>query len=161
MSFRDFVLDARAPALHHVGLTVSDLDRSLAFYRDVLELELLEVLDVSGPEIGRSVGVAGAELRIAFLRLAGLQLELLEYTAPEQRVYERRNSDVGAAHVCFRVSDLDGAYRELSARGVGFVSEPFRIAEGRHAGRAIVYFRDPDEITLELLEDANVPGAGG
>src|SRR2546426_10986253 len=104
MGFRDFVLSRQAPGLHHVGLTVSDLDRSLAFYQDVLELELLEILDVTGPDIGRAVDVEGARLRIAFLRLAGLQLELLDYIEPEQRVYERRNSDVGAAHVCFRVS---------------------------------------------------------
>jgi catechol 2,3-dioxygenase-like lactoylglutathione lyase family enzyme len=150
----------REPALHHVGLTVFDLDRSLAFYCNMFELARPGVVNVTGPEIGRSVGVDRARLRIAFLQLAGVKLELLEYLDPEQRVYERRNSDVGAAHVCFRVSDIDAAYADLAAKGAEFISEPLRITDGRHAGRAIVYLRDPDGITLELLEDADEPGVG-
>jgi catechol 2,3-dioxygenase-like lactoylglutathione lyase family enzyme len=161
VAFRDYVLSPEAAALHHVGLTVSDLDASLVFYRDVLELDVIDVLDVDGPEISRLVGVPGAHLRIAFLRLVGIQLELLEYVEPEQRTYGRRNSDVGAAHVCFRITDLDAAHAELTAHGVEFLSEPLRVADGPHAGRGIVYFRDPDGITLELLEDAREPGPGG
>lgn len=161
MSFREHVLGSDGPTLHHVAVTVSDLERSLAFYCDVFDLERPEVIAISGPDIGRSVGVEGASLRLVFLQLAGVKLELLEYADTEQRVYERRNSDVGAAHVCFRVTDLPGAYRKLAAKGVDFLTEPLTIAQGPNAGRTIVYFRDPDDFTLELLEDANEPGVGG
>jgi catechol 2,3-dioxygenase-like lactoylglutathione lyase family enzyme len=63
--------------------------------------------------------------------------------------------------VCVRVTDLPGAYRKLAAKGVDFLTEPLTIAQGPNAGRTIVYFRDPDDFTLELLEDANEPGVGG
>jgi len=73
-------------AILHTGLTVSDLDRSVAFYRDLLGLELIAQWDSSQPYLRAIVAYPDAELRIALLRLPaagdggpGHHIELLEY----------------------------------------------------------------------------------
>lgn len=139
-------------SIHHVGVTVRSLERSLRFYREMLDLEPFAVMGISGSEISGSVGVPGAELSLAFIRLGETQLELLEYRSPHGRDYSLRNNDVGAAHVCFQVDDIEAAYEKLRAKGVEFTSPPLRVESGEFAGRAIAYFRDPDGVTLELLE---------
>lgn len=145
----------------HTGLTVSDLDRSLTFYRDVLGLELVASQDSAQPYLRTIVGFPDAELRIAFLRLpqsdagrSGHHIELLEYRAPRGERGDARTCNPGNVHVAFLVNDLDAAYAELSAKGVRFKSPPVAIEHGRNRGGKAVYFLDPDDITLELIQPA-------
>jgi catechol 2,3-dioxygenase-like lactoylglutathione lyase family enzyme len=144
----------RASRVQHVGITVRDMERSLAFYRVVLGVEPDLVAEGSGEELSQAVGVSGAELSFAFLRVGDSILELLEYRAPEGRDFELRNCDVGATHVAFEVDDIDAARSRLEEAGVRFSSPPVRIEEGPLAGCAFVYFRDPDGVQLELFEVA-------
>jgi catechol 2,3-dioxygenase-like lactoylglutathione lyase family enzyme len=144
-------------AVHHVGITVPDLDRGIEFYNGVLGLELADppspVFD--SPELGPAVGVPGANLRQVNLRLGGTIVELLEYTAPEPP-YERpvpANAH-GAAHLAFQVEDAAAKKAELEAAGVPFLSEVNVVDEGVLAGWRWVYFRDPFGILLELVEVA-------
>jgi catechol 2,3-dioxygenase-like lactoylglutathione lyase family enzyme len=147
--------------IFHTGLTVSDLDRSIAFYRDVLGLELVSQWDSAQPYLRRVVGFPDAELRIALLRLAGKpggtsghHIELLEYRVPRGARGDTRTCNPGNVHVSFMVEDLDAAYAELSARGVRFKSAPVEIDHGRNRGAKAVYLLDPDDITLELVQPA-------
>lgn len=130
----------------HTSFTVADLERSIAFYRDILGFKLETVVD-GGEVAARVVGLPGAKLRLAFLRNAGHQVELVQYmTHGGKRTPQQRN-DVGGAHVAFHVDDCEAAYRELKAKGVRFISTP------QDAGTAkACYFQDPDGITLELIE---------
>src|SRR5260370_23272186 len=151
-------------AILHTGLTVSDLDRSIAFYRDLLGLELVAQWDSAQPYLRTVVGFPEAELRIALLRLPGAaaavsghHLELLEYRAPRGARGDPRTCNPGNAHVAFMVDDVDQAYAELRARGVRFKSAPVEITHGRNRGAKAVYFLDPDDITLELVEPARRP----
>lgn len=148
----------------HTGLTVTDLDRSVAFYRDVLGLELVAQWDSAQPYLRTIVGFPDAELRIALLRIpeasvgiSGHHLELLEYRAPRGARGDPRTNNPGNAHVAFLVEDLDRAYAELKARGVRFKSPPVEITAGRNRGAKAVYFLDPDDITLELIQPAARP----
>lgn len=143
----------------HTGLTVSDLERSIAFYRDLLGLELVKRWESSQPYLRTIVGFPDAELRIAFLRVPGMDagvsghhLELLEYREPRGTRGDASTCNPGNVHVAFVVADLDATYRELSARGVRFMSPPVDIAHGGNKGGKAVYLRDPDDITLELLQ---------
>lgn len=148
----------------HTGLTVSDLDRSIAFYRDLLGLELITQWDSSQPYLRTVVGYPDAELRIALLRLPqggagvpGHHLELLEYRQPRGARGDANTYNPGNAHVAFMVEDLDAIYAELRAKGVRFKSAPVEITHGRNKGAKAVYLFDPDDITLELVQPAPRP----
>jgi catechol 2,3-dioxygenase-like lactoylglutathione lyase family enzyme len=143
--------------LHHTGIVVSDLDRSIDFYADVLGLEMLTepspVFDA--PELGEALGVPGAALRMATFRVGGDTLELLEYSAPPSPVdAPLPQNALGAHHVALRVDDIQATYDDLTARGVTFLSPPNAIDEGVLQGWRWAYFTDPDGITLELVEVA-------
>jgi lactoylglutathione lyase len=150
-------------AVLHTGLTVSDLERSIAFYRDILGLELVSQWDSAQPYLRTVVGFPDAELRIALLRLRGPAappghlIELLEYRSPRGVRGDARTCNPGNGHVAFMVEDLDRAHAELRAKGVRFKSAPVDVDHGRNKGAKVVYFLDPDDITLELIQPANRP----
>ena len=142
-------------AIHHSGVTVSDLERSLKLYRDVLGLELLVVFDRTEADIAQVVGYPGARIRIAFLRAPGdsARLELLQYLAPVGTTRQMETCDPGTGHVCFRVEDIQAVYRRLRAAGIDLRSEaPVEITQGPNRGAYALYFRDPDGYTVELLQ---------
>jgi catechol 2,3-dioxygenase-like lactoylglutathione lyase family enzyme len=144
----------------HTGLTVSDLDRSITFYRDLLGLELIAQWESSQPYLRTVVGYPDAELRIALLRMpgpagaAGHHIELLEYRRPRGVRGDANTYIPGNGHVAFMVDDLDTIYRELEGKGVRFKSAPVDITHGRNAGGRAIYFFDPDDITLEMIQPA-------
>jgi len=140
--------------LYHVGLSVSNLDLSLEWYKRVLGLEAEFVASGSGLELSRAVGVPNTVLRFAMVPLGNAYLELLEYTHPKGKPFDRTNGDIGSAHVCFDVSDMQSAYSELMRRGAQFLSDPFPIVGGPLDGCSFAYFRDPDALCLELLQRA-------
>src|SRR5215212_1871471 len=143
--------------VHHTGIVVSDLERSVAWYREVLGLELLTEPGpvAEGPELSAGLGVPGAALRIATFDVGGDVLELLEYVAPASPVDRPLPQNaLGSHHVGFRVDDIRATYGELRAKGVEFLSPPQAIDEGILAGWRWAYFHDPDGITLELVEVA-------
>jgi catechol 2,3-dioxygenase-like lactoylglutathione lyase family enzyme len=143
--------------LHHAGVIVSDLERSIDFYLDVLGLEMLTepspVFDA--PELGEALGVPGAALRMVTFRVGDDTLELLEYSAPSSPIdAPLPQNALGAHHVAFQVDDIRATYEDLVARGVRFLSPPNPIDDGVLAGWRWAYFTDPDGITLELVEVA-------
>jgi catechol 2,3-dioxygenase-like lactoylglutathione lyase family enzyme len=153
-------------AVFHTGLTVSDLERSITFYRDLLGLELVTQWESSQPYLRTVVGFPDAELRIALLRvpamdggISGHHIELLEYRRPPGTRGDANTNNPGNVHVAFAVSDLDAMYRALSARGVRFKSPPVEVTHGRNKGAKAVYLRDPDDITLEFIQPAPRTGA--
>ena len=141
---------------HHVCLTVSNLEKSLAFYRGVLGMELVSLMpDRQGSDISKLVSQPNARMKIAFLKLphpGNLQMELMEYISPPGKRIDMRVYNVGAVHICFVVDDIDAACAELRMRGVQFDSDPVNITGGANKGRRAVYFHDPDGIGLELCQ---------
>lgn len=140
--------------VHHTGLTVRDLDRSVAFYRDLLGCRLLMSQEKTGGYLAAIVGYPEASVRMAHLRAPAGEhvIELFEYVAPAVQPTQLEPARLGNAHLCFLVPDLDAAYTRLRAAGVEFLSAPVPVDTGVNAGGYGVYLRDPDGITLELFQ---------
>lgn len=146
---------AELACIHHTSFTVSDLDRSLAFYRDQLGCEVLATQEKEGGYLAAIVGDRRAHVRMAHLRLPGGEhvIELFQYLAPEGRRADVEPWNVGSSHVCFVVDDLHGFYERLRQRGVtSFVSPPVEVDTGINAGGYALYVRDPDGINVELFQ---------
>jgi glyoxylase I family protein len=147
-------------AVHHTGLIVRDLDRSIYFYHDLLGLDFYNEPTpwFEGPELEIGVGVPGAKLRQVTFWVGPEHkstLELLEYAnRPATNTKPVPNNYMGAAHVCFRVTDVRAKKAELEALGVQFYSDVNVVDEGPLAGWRWVYFSDPDGLALELVEEA-------
>jgi len=112
----------------HVGLTVRDMDAAVAFYRDVVGMEV--ALDREfGPELGRVIGVPGGAARIVHMRLGDSVVELFAYHHPAGRARRTdfQPADLGLTHIGFRVDDFWGTYRRLQERGVRFLGEAIEI----------------------------------
>src|SRR3989304_8584795 len=125
--------------VHHTGLTVTDLQRSVDFYRK-FGFEEEERLEDAGPEVAVGTGVPNARIDVAMLVRDGVRLELLAY---EKTVGSPPpNNTVGAAHIAIEVADIDAAVDELSRDGVRFVSKVI----DHPSGLRWVYLRDPDGI---------------
>jgi catechol 2,3-dioxygenase-like lactoylglutathione lyase family enzyme len=143
--------------MHHVGITVKDLDASVRFYHDVLGLQFSNEPSpwFDAAELGDAVGVPGAALRQVSLLLGDTTLELLEYKSPpsETRAPLKSNNH-GASHVAFLVEDIAAKKAELEAKGIEFYSPVNVVDEGVLAGWRWVYFDDPDGYPLELVEVA-------
>jgi catechol 2,3-dioxygenase-like lactoylglutathione lyase family enzyme len=144
----------RIIAADHTGITVSNLERSLAFWRDALGFELSHTAHQTG-ELAREItGVAGAEIKLAVLKApGGHKIELLEYVAPSDR--ERlalKPCDVGSVHVALLVDDLDIVLESIAASGWKAAGKPQTLKTGPNAGKRVVYVRDPDGTTIEFMQ---------
>jgi catechol 2,3-dioxygenase-like lactoylglutathione lyase family enzyme len=143
--------------IHHTGIIVRNLDRSVYFYHDLLGLEFVSEPSpwFSGEELATGVGVPGASLRQVNLRIGSGVLELLEYgNRPEHNDEVAPQNRLGSMHVALLVDDLAGTVHDLTEKGVEFLSGPHIVDEGTLAGWRWVYFHDPDGITVELVEEA-------
>ena len=140
----------------HTGITVSDLERSLAFWRDVLGFELSHTAHQKGELAQEITGVEGAELKLAVLKTpGGHKIELLEYLAPADRKRANlRPCDVGSVHVALLVYDLNAVLERIAASDWKAAGKPQRLQSGPNAGKRVVYVRDPDGTTIELMQIA-------
>src|SRR5580765_7573314 len=126
----------RILAADHTGITVSNLERSLAFWRDVLGFELSHRVDQAGQLASEITGVPGAEISIAVLKAPGHKIELLEYHAPPDRKrVELRPCDVGSVHVALTVDHLDAVLDAITASGWKIAGKPQTLKTGPNAGK--------------------------
>src|SRR5262245_22058165 len=154
---------APASAVDTVGMTVSNLRRSVAFFTDVLGFERITETEVAGRPYELLHGVFGARMRVARLRLGTERIELTEYLAPAGRPYpsDTRGNDRWFQHIAIIVSDMRQAYARLREHGARHASTgPQRLPDWNPnaGGIQAYYFRDPDGHFLEIL--AFPPGKG-
>jgi catechol 2,3-dioxygenase-like lactoylglutathione lyase family enzyme len=133
----------------HVAMSVKDMDKVVAFYRDVIGME--KVFDRTFDEaMGRIIGVPGTQVRVVHMRLNGSVIELFDYAHPKGREPERepQQSDFGLTHIGFIVEDFWATYQHLVDHGVRFLGEPVEIREGVH----VAYFRGAEYEVCEIRE---------
>jgi len=137
--------------LEHTALSVADLDRSLAFYRDLLGFELIRIIEPRDDELlGTVAALPGAKARIAHLELGGSMLELFEYVKPRGAALppDRPQSDLGCIHIGLSSDNVRTDVERLKEQGVEFLSEPVEFRPGVW----VVYFRGPDGEVCELRQ---------
>lgn len=120
-------------AIGQIHVSVTDLDRSLSFYRDVLGLPLLFTVPESS---------------MAFLDAGGVRLYL---GVPE--VPELRSNPL----LYFRVGDIEEAHAALLERGVRFHGDPHVVHRAEGVELWIAFFADPDGTTLALMAERDAP----
>ncbi len=140
--------------MNHMSFTVSNLDASVEFYRDVLGLKLVSLAARDREFSERVTGIPGAELRIAYLGAPNAAVELIQYLSPPGVKLDTRTCNVGSAHVCFVVDNFDSLVADLRARAVTFSGEPSTVPAGPNRGRQVLYFEDPDGNTIEIFSAA-------
>jgi glyoxylase I family protein len=153
----------RFRGLDHIGVTVPDLEKAIAFYLDAFGGEVLYRM---GPldsrdmphEDGRDwtanyIDVPDALVSFAGVRLAGgLLLEIYQYQRPAGASWPPRNSDPGGHHIALRVDDVESAAEHLRAKGCRLMRGPIVVPGGPLLGSRSWYFADPWENYFELME---------
>jgi catechol 2,3-dioxygenase-like lactoylglutathione lyase family enzyme len=158
--FPGFARGADTPlvtAVDIVGMTVSDMDRSIDFFTNVLTFEKTSDVEVAGEAYERLEGVFGLRTRVVRMRLGEESIELTEYLAPRGRPIpaDSRSNDRWFQHVAIIVSDMDRAYRRLRDHKVEHASTGPQLLPKTIPGAAGIrafYFKDPDGHPLEILQ---------
>jgi catechol 2,3-dioxygenase-like lactoylglutathione lyase family enzyme len=141
--------------MHHIGLTVPDIEEGIAFFKAVfgaVEVFRTGPFDVDQNFMTKKIGAAPhSKIRdLVFLRCGdGTSVELFEYSG-EDLSPPKRPSEVGGAHICFEVEDVHASVERLRAQGVDLLEGPNLITEGPLAGFDWIYLRTPWGLLLEV-----------
>jgi catechol 2,3-dioxygenase-like lactoylglutathione lyase family enzyme len=140
--------------IHHVGMSVADLDVALAFWEPFLGVEARWRTVLDRPYLGRHVGYPGVEIEAAFVDLpGGGTLELLDYRVPKESLPDA-TAKPGNSHLCLEVTDAASAWERAVACGARPLVEdgPVTVDGGPNEGARAAYLRIHDGITLELFQ---------
>ncbi len=136
--------------VHHTALCVTDFERARDFYVDFLGFELEGEMDQRNePELGTVVGLDGAMIRWALLRLGTHRIELFKYHQPQGKSDARRQCDFGFTHLAFEVGDVDAVYARTQEAGYEAISPPQVMRGGRTKA---FYLLEPEGAVTEFIE---------
>jgi catechol 2,3-dioxygenase-like lactoylglutathione lyase family enzyme len=153
------VTDARNTVIagvHHVGITVADLAATIAFWERFIGTKSRNRRVLDGPGVGVMVGFPGIRIDSCWLDLpGGVELELLQYLDRNDDPYDPGTAHPGNVHICLQVADMDATRAHAMACGATPVSdEPIDVKAGPKAGSRLAYLRNPDGVTIELVQPA-------
>lgn len=144
--------------IYHVGLTVSDLDKSIEFYRDILGLEFQGEMLMEGEETDKLFNKKNCRARLAYFNgsknLETPPIELIQFVGSEVSKVEPDFFMTSISEVCFYTDDIDSVYQHLLENNVDCFSEPqyFDFTDQGFGKSKAFYFRDPDGIILEMMQ---------
>jgi glyoxylase I family protein len=144
--------------LDHISVTVSNLERSLAFYKDVMGFTEVERHRLEGEGISTMAGKPDVVMQVVRLQAPegpGILVDLQQYIQPQGSTSNAKLGMANHSHFCFGVKDMNAAYKELKAKGVEFVSTPVTFDLGKdwdYGALRVVFLKDPDGFILELVE---------
>ena len=140
--------------LNHIGLTVSDLDASIAFYRDVVGFALKrDRMVVEGEWFDTLTAAAGAKIEFALVGDDRFTLQLVQYLAGGAAAAPTGHAAVGNIHLCVEVDDVDARWAALSEQGYRLTP----IVRIMGTDNRSFYVDDPDGVPVELLQPAGEP----
>jgi catechol 2,3-dioxygenase-like lactoylglutathione lyase family enzyme len=137
----------------HVGFSVSDLNRSIDWYSFLLQAPPVFHRQYDHEYIGRVVGYPGLRFAAAIWELPGaMRLELIQYLEPPSTIVDMETHNVGNGHMCLVVDNLAAEFNRLRGHAAFRAAAPVDIPWGHFRGGRSCYLRDPDGITIELLQ---------
>jgi len=138
----------------HGGITVKDMESSLKFYRDGLQLQVEFDVINSADYLRTVVALPSSEIRIVYLRIPNSGfVELLEYRGLERHSASARPCDFGGGHLCLYVDDVDAILSRMQSLGYSARSDSaVDIVAGPNIGAKVVYLIDPDGYFIELFQ---------
>lgn len=144
--------------IYHVGLTVSDLDRSVIFYRDILGLEFQGEILMVGEETDQMFHKKNCKARVAYLNgsknMEAPPVELIQFVDNAVNNVQSDLFTTSISELCFYTDDIDSVYKNLIENNIECLSEPQYFdftAQGFGKSKAF-YFKDPDGIILEMMQ---------
>lgn len=138
-------------ALTHIGICVSDIARSLQFYRDALGFRYVSELEVAGEPASTLLRLKDVDLHAVYLERDGFRIELLYYSSPPRQPSPRPHemNDLGFTHISFHVADIDATLAALREAGATVLEDTVvRIPGG---GTVAAFVTDPDGVPIELV----------
>jgi glyoxylase I family protein len=144
--------------MHHMGITVSDTDEAVAFYRALAEGESVGPLVKRGAAVDAITGQPGAEIWLTFVGFADGEtvIELADYRGAGGKALRPDTMRVGAAHPAIVVPSVDDALARLALLGYPPLFEPMVGTEGPLEGYRYVYVLGPDDLRVELLQEPHI-----
>ena len=139
--------------LRHIGITVTDLDVSLAFYRDMLGFQVYKEMQEQGEYIDKFSQLSGVNVKTVKMKeMHDGCIELLKYDShPKPNDLNKKNQviNIGCSHVAFTIQDLDALCEKLKENGIFFHCSPTKTPDGY---AKVAFCRDPDGTIIELVE---------
>jgi catechol 2,3-dioxygenase-like lactoylglutathione lyase family enzyme len=143
---------AKATRVRHAGIVVTDLDKALWFYGEMLGFSVQRRMLETGPIIENILALPGVEVETVKLGLDSevTQLELLRYHShPTTQTTGNRALNTGPTHVAITVDDLTALHARLTDQGILFNCPPQRSPDGKVL---VTYCQDPEGNLVELVE---------
>ena len=145
--------------VHHFSFSVTNIERTIDFYTRLLGVKLqsqgrnkYETLGTALFGTKWGISQQHADLKIAVMNIGGTRVEFIEYKDPKAQAYHKNPSIAGSAHLALRVDDLAKTRKKLEEAGVEFHSPINTFMESGKIEWKWCYFRDPDGIVLELVQ---------
>ena len=150
---------AMAHRTHHTGIVVSDMEKALTFYQDLLGMSKIFDSAVGGTQVEHVVGLEKVNIRIAMIELDdGTRIELLQYLShPRPAPVRVESCDIGCSHVALEVDDVDVVCQRLSAAGLS-INHPPEVDDRSYVKAAYVHDFDGTIVELiEILDESKCP----
>jgi catechol 2,3-dioxygenase-like lactoylglutathione lyase family enzyme len=143
---------SRPRHLHHVGITVNDLPRSIKFWCELTGGHSSEIKTLAAPHLSTLLGYTDAVLEMAMVTVSDtLMLELLQYVSEQAEPNPPGTAHPGNVHICFDVDDMEASWQHaVDCGAVPVSSRPVVIADGPNAGGQVAYLRTVDGASIEL-----------
>ena len=137
--------------LRHVGITVTDVEESLKFYRDLLGFEIVRTMDESGEHIDNFSALTGVQVKTVKLRdESGGMIALLQYYSHPKKAENRNITHIGCSHFALTIKNLDFILDEMGKKGYTINSEPQLSPDGKVK---LTFCKDPEGTLIELVEE--------
>ncbi|MFH1010044.1 MAG: VOC family protein [bacterium] len=141
---------------NHTSFTVSDMEKSLAFFGDLLGMKIVSDREVEVEFAQKMTGFPGVHLRIVYLKITENtehMIELIQYFDGPGKPGNLRTCDAGCPHMALYTDNIANGYERLTAAGIKFRSGPLEVGGGPNKGNQVCYFTGPDGIMFELIEE--------
>ena len=150
--------------VHHIGIIVKDLDKTIAFYNKLFGMEPDIRTEVNNsPGMAAQFGVDSVDAKLAFYDVDNTSIEFIEVVQPKESLEQLKVYVPGAKHLCFQVDNAEEVYQEMRSAGYKFEAPVVHYDEKQPKLKGInwAYFTDPDGNILEIMEDPNKQGLKG